>query len=97
MTTIFDTFAHSSKNSSTQTFTFSDRKLTTASVVSYMILLLGRMILLPARFPSGCWTYLSLTQVTTCALSSDHQFSGITRMFGMAASAAGAPERMSVA
>ena len=48
-----------------------------------------------ARLPMGCWTYLSLTQVTTLAASLDHQLSGMTRMFGIAASAAGAPDRMS--
>ena len=64
-----------------------------------MILLQGRMTLLlalaAARLPTGCWTYLSLTHVTTCAFLSDHQLSGMTRMFGIAASAAGAPESMS--
>lgn len=66
ITTIFETRAHSSKNSSTQVLTFSERKETTASVVSYMIRFEGRMTaLLLAVFPIGCWTYLSLTQVTT--------------------------------
>jgi len=70
MTTIFETRAHSSKNSSTQVSTFSDKNETTASVVSYIILLDGRMILAPALFPIGCCTYFSLTQVTTCGFIS---------------------------
>jgi hypothetical protein len=66
-----------------------------------------------AVFPTGCWTYLSFTQVmtckkisllkrsksgtqSTCAFSLDHQLRGITRMLGIAASAAGAPERISL-
>lgn len=61
-----------------------------------MILFDGRITLLvPALFPIGCCTYFSFTHVTTCAFRSDHQFNGITRMLGMAASAAGAPDRMS--
>ena len=50
----------------------------------------------PALRPSGCCTYFSFTHVTTRgARVSDHQLMGMTRMLGMAASAAGAPARMS--
>jgi hypothetical protein len=113
MTTILDTRAHSSRNSSTHVLTFSERNETTASVVSYMIRFDGRItVLVPADFPMGCCTYFNFTEVTTynptcqpagelrngsqtCAFFSDHQFRGITRIFGIAASAAGAPDRIS--
>lgn len=65
ITTIFETRAHSSRNSSTHLSTSSERKDTIASVVSYMIRLEGRITLLPARLPTGCCTYLSFTHVTT--------------------------------
>ena len=80
MTTIFDTFAHSCRNSVTHFVTSSDTNVTTAWLVSYIIRFDGRMIAPPALFPTGCCTYLSFTHVTTCALRSHHQFSGMTRM-----------------
>ena len=47
------------------------------------------------RDPLSTYLKQNETYQLTCAFLSDHQLRGITRMLGIAASAAGAPERMS--